>query len=229
MRHIPLKRISILLVALLALVVAACTSEEAASPSATTEPTESAAPSEEPTIEPDESEDASASADPGGSLGAIPSFGLGDMVCQDDNELANVLPESVGGQPLQVLCMSGDLFAGAGGADPAFQEFLDSVDAEASDMSVAFGGSLDGSTGVVAFRIEGVPEDELEEQFLNANEAQGEIADVQQQNIGGKDVWSATSTDPSTPGTAFIYVKDDTVYFLTGTNEQAAEILGALP
>ena len=90
--------------------------------------------------------------------------------------------------------------------------------------------SADGSVGVFAIRVAGVEEDALEQNFLAANESQGDIANVEQQTIAGKDVWTAESNDPEMPGgTAYIYVKDDTVYFLTGTEEQAAEILAALP
>ena len=192
-------------------------SADAASPS----------PTEEATPEP-ASEEPVASEDPGATTGAIPSFGLGDLTC-DNSPLADVLPDTIGGQQIQTVCMEGDQFVQAGSADPAFQEFLDSVDAEASDISVAFGGSLDGSVGVVAFRVAGVAEDDLEENFLAANEAQGEIANVEQTNIGGKDVWTAASTDPSAPGSAYIYVNDDVVFFLTGDEAQATEVLEALP
>ncbi|MGH2444900.1 MAG: hypothetical protein ACRDGD_02495 [Candidatus Limnocylindria bacterium] len=220
-----MKRTSILLVTLLMLVIAACSSDAGTSPSpSAAEPTPAAEPSDEPTTAPEESEEAVASDDPLGSGFAIPSFDL-----NGDPELADRFPDTIGGQPIQVLSMGGEAFAGAGDSDPAFDAFLDSVDAEYSDVSVAFGGSADGTVGIFAFRIQGVPEDQLEQEFLSANEAQGEIANVQQETIAGKDVWSASSTDASLPGSAYIYVKDDTVYFLTGTSDQAAEILGALP
>ena len=42
-------------------------------------------------------------------------------------------------------------------------------------------------------------------------------------------MWTAQNPTDEAAGTAFIYVKDDTVYFLTGTEEQATEIFSALP
>ena len=212
-------RISILLIALLALVASACSSGEqssSAAPSESTAVVESTEPTEAESSEPEES----------GSAVAIPSF---DM--NGDPELAGRFPDTVGGQALQVQSFRGDVFMAGGGSDPSFQAFLDSVDAELEDVSVAFGGSMTGETAlsVGAFRVVGVAEDRLEEEFLNASEEAGDVSGITEQSVGGKDVWTASSPSSEAPGSMFIYVKDDTVYFLTGTEEQAAEILAALP
>ena len=208
-----MKRITILLVALLALVVSACASEQA-SPSVQPTP----AVTEEPTPEPPE---ASASAD--ASIGAFPSFDL-----NGDPELAARFPDTVGGQPLEVPSMRGDPFMSLGGSDPAFQEFLDSVGAELSDVSVAFGGSQSG-VSVGAFRILGASEDDLEREFIAASEDAGDITDMEQASVGGKDVWVATDPSGATGSSAYLYTKDDTLYFLTGSEAEVAEILEALP
>ena len=212
-------RISILLIALLALVASACSSGEQSSsvaPSESTAVVESTEPTEAESSEPEES----------GSAVAIPSF---DM--NGDPELAGRFPDTVGGQALQVQSFRGDVFMAGGGSDPSFQAFLDSVDAELEDVSVAFGGSMTGETAlsVGAFRVVGVAEDRLEEEFLNASEEAGDVSGITEQSVGGKDVWTASDPSGEAPGSMFIYVKDDTVYFLTGTEEQAAEILAALP
>ncbi len=218
-----MKRISFLLVALLALVVTACAGEEAAS----------AAPSEadatvQPTPEPEPSEAATAS-EPAGSGLAIPSFDL-----DGDPELADRFPDEVGGQPLTVQSMRGDQMAGLGGADPTFEEFLDSIDAELSDVSVAFGGIFDPADpenvfSVGAFRILGATEDDLEREFLAASEDTGEFSGLEEGSVGGKDV--LTGLDPSGESQlhVYLYTKDDTLYFLTGSEEQATEVLEALP
>jgi hypothetical protein len=222
MRHLPLKRISILLV-LLVLGIAACASPgasetEAAEASSTPEAT--AEPTEEPTEEPSASADA--------TTGAIPSF---DM--NGDPELAARFPDTVGGQPLQVLSFRGDTFMQSGGSDPQFEAFLDSVGAELSDVSVAFGGSqgTDPSDilSVGAFRILGAAEDDLEREFIAASEEAGDVSGFEQTNIGGKDVWSGTDPSGTTEMSVYLYTKDDTLYFLTGTEAQVAEILAALP
>ncbi len=210
-----MNRISILLVMLLALVVSACASSEA-SPSAS-EPlaTESAAPTE-PSVEPSE--------DAGESLGAIPSFDV-----NGDPGLAARFPDTVGGEEIQVVSFRGDIMMSGGEIDPSFQDFLDATGADLEDVSVAFGGTMDGSLNMAAFRVLGVSEDVLEQEFLSASEDAGDIEGAEKASVGGKDVWVAADATGETEASIYLYVKDDTVYFLTGTAEQAAEILSALP
>ena len=214
-----MKRISILLVLAMAFVIAACASEEAASDA----PSEPAA-TVEPTPEPVESTEASA--EPDGSALALPSFDL-----NGDPDLAARFPDTVGGQPLQITSMRGDQMEALGGSDPTFQEFLDSVGAELSDVSFAFGGVMSGSDvfSVGAFRVLGASQDDLEREFVAASEDAGDISGLEDASVGGKDV--LTGVDPSGDTTVrfYLYTKDDTLYFLTGSEEQATEVLEALP
>lgn len=216
-----MKRIPILLIAVLALILAACGDQAGASPSAT------AVPTEEPTPEPSSAEP-SPSDDADATFGALPSFDLAG-----DPELAARFPGTVGGVPLEVQSVRGDAFAQFGGADPAFEAFLDSIDAELSDVSVAFGGgaSADGTSflSVGAFRVLGASEDDLEREFLAASEAEGDFAGAEQTTIAGKEVWSAADPSGQTDARVVIYTKDDTLYFVTGTEDQITEILEALP
>jgi hypothetical protein len=200
-----LKRITILLVLLVLVAGCAGQSGATATPSPTPEPT--------PTEEPE------------GSEAAIQSFDL-----NGDPELAARFPDTVGGEPLTVQSFRGDVFM-TGSPDPSFEAFLDSVGAELEDVSVAFGGLTSGDSvlSVGAFRVAGADEDELETEFLAATEAEGDIGGTERRSLGGKDVWTATDPTGEAAGSMFIYVKDDTVYFLTGSEEQAAEILAALP
>ena len=216
-----MKRISILLIALLAFVVAACSSGEA-SPSATS--SEPAA-TEEATPEPTESESEEPSGAPESAV-AIPSFDT-----DADPELAARFPDTVGGEPLEIQSFGGDLFAAGAGSDPTFDAFLDSVGADLDDVTVAFGGSASAGAAlsVGAFRIEGANEDDLEREFIAASEEAGDVSDLSQASVGGKDVWTAADPSGETGTSVCLYTKDDTVYFLTGTEEQVSEILAALP
>jgi hypothetical protein len=212
------KRISILLVVLTALFVTACASEEGAS-DAISEPPPTVEPTPEPTEEPE----------PSGSSFALPSLGF-----DGDPELASRFPDTVGGIALEVQSISGDAFASLGGSDPTFQTFLDSIGAELSDVSVAFGGAADPSDptsvlSVGAFRVLGAAEDDLEREFVAASEQAGDVTGLEPASIAGKDVLTATDPTGETDLRVFIYTKDDTLYFLTGTEDQAAEILGVLP
>jgi hypothetical protein len=211
-----LKRISILLIAVLALIVSACANDQAGSSASPSEPVAT----EEPTSEPSESEAAEE------TVGAFPSFDL-----NGDPELAARFPDTVGGEPLQVQSMRGDTFMSMGGSDPSFDAFLDSVGAELSDVSVAFGGAASGESvlSVGAFRVLGASEDDLEREFIAASEESGDVSGLTQTSVGGKDVWTATDASGDSGTSVFIYTKDDTLYFLTGTEEQVAEILAALP
>ena len=208
-----MKRISILLALLLTLVVAACSSEEATTPSpATPEPTPAATP--EPTGD-----------DTAGSPGALPSFDL-----DGDPELAGRFPATVGGEPLQLQSLAGDAFAAAG-PYPVFDDFLEAIGAEATDVSVAFGGALIGEETLTAgaFRVRGASEDDLEREFIAASEEAGEVPDLSQETIGGKDVWTAVDESGETALQVFVYTSGDTLYFLTGSLEHATELLEALP
>lgn len=212
-----MKRMTIVL-ALLLLVAAGCASETGSSAEAS-----EAAATEEATPEPTPTEEPSADE----TVGAIPSFDL-----NGDPELAARFPDTVGGEPINVQSFRGDTFMAGGGADPSFTAFLDSVGADLDDVSIAFGGAMSGESflTVAAFRVLGADEDQLETEFLAASQAEGDIEGLDQTSVGGKDVWSAVDATGAMPGAAmYIYVKDDTVYFLTGTEEQAAEILAALP
>jgi hypothetical protein len=211
-----LKRISLLLV-LLVLGIAAC-----ASPAGQSEAS-AAASTPEPTAEPTEEPSVSADA----SMGAIPSFDL-----NGDPELAGRFPDTVGGQQLQVQSFRGDTFMAMGGSDPQFEAFLDSVGAELEDVSVAFGGAGADPTSALsvgAFRILGASEDDLEREFIAASEQAGDVSSLEQTNVAGKDVWTGTDPSGQTNAAVYLYTKDDTLYFLTGTEEQVTEILEALP
>ena len=213
-----MKRISILLVLAMTFVIAACASEEATSAS----PTEAA--SIEATPEPVPS--TAASEEAGASGLALPSFDL-----SGDPELADRFPDTVGGQPLTVQSMRGDQMGALGGTDPTFQTFLDSVGAELSDVSFAFGGVTSGTDvfTVGAFRVLGASEDDLEREFIAASEEGGDVSSLEDATVGGKDVRVGADPSGDTPLQFFLYTKDDTLYFLTGSEEQAAEVLEALP
>lgn len=213
-----MKRISILLVLALTLVVAACSSEEAASVA----PSEAPA-TVEPTPEPAESAEAT---EPSGSQLALPSIDL-----NGDPELAARFPDTVGGEPLTVQSMSGASAGALIGSDPTFAAFLDSLDAEMSDVSFAFGGLMSGESvfSVGAFRIVGANQDDLEREFIAASESSGDITGLEEATVGGKDIFTAVDPSGETDASFYLYTKDDTVYFLTGTEEQAAEVLEALP
>jgi hypothetical protein len=205
------------LVALLAIIaiLAACSDESGSTASA--DATESAAPSEaaqSESAEPSESTDA--------SMGALPSFDL-----NGDPELAARFPDTVGGETLTTFSMRGDNPMFSAQSDPSFDAFLDNLGAELSDVSVAFGSTASAEPfTVAAFRVAGANQDQLEQEFVAATEASGEATGFTEVSLGGKTVLSA---EEATMGTILIYAKDDTIYWMSGTTEQAEEVLAVLP
>jgi hypothetical protein len=202
-----LKRISILLAVLVALVASACASGDAATPSPAT-------PSPTPTAIPEPTEG-----------GALPSIDF-----DGDPELAGRFPATVAGEPLQLQSLSGDAFAAAD-PDPLFDDFLGAVGAEASDVSVAFGGVLIGDETLTAgaFRVRGAAEEDLEREFIAASEEAGDVPELAAQTVGGKDVWTAVDESGEAPVQVFVYTNGDTLYFITGSLEHATELLEGLP
>ena len=202
---------------LLALAVAACASDDAATPpSATPEST----PTSTPTPTPDHAEHGSSE-----SPGPLPSINL-----DGDPELAGRFPDTVAGAPLQLQSLGGDAFAAAG-PDPVFEDFLTAVGAEATDVSVAFGGAQIGRETLTAgaFRVRGASADELEREFIATSEEAGEVPELSEEEIGGKMVWTALDESGDAAGQVYVYTHDDTLYFMTGSAEYIAEILEALP
>jgi hypothetical protein len=225
-----LKRISILLVLLLAFVVAACSSEQA-EPSATAsaEATEEATP--EPTATPTESEE---SEDPSESETAGLPSGMPNM--NADPELEDRLPDSIGGESLQVFSFGGEWIEmmGGQGQDPSFQTILDSLGADASDITMAIAAPMsageDNFVSITAFRVRGASEDELRDEFMASAEDAGDVAGFSEESIGGKEVLMAADPTGELGGASFyLYSQDDTIYWMTGSQEQVTEMLEALP
>lgn len=202
-----MKRISILFALLLALVASACASGEATTPSpATPLPTPSA------------------------TAEATPDAALPSLDFDGDPELAGRFPDTVAGEPLQIQSLDGDAFA-ATDPDPVFDGFLEAVGAEATDLSVAFGGALIGDRTLTAgaFRVRGAAEEDLEREFIATSQDAGDAPPMGQQTIGGKEVWTAVDERGATPIQIFVYADGDTLYFITGSLEHATELLEALP
>jgi hypothetical protein len=200
-----------MLLALLVLVVAGCAAGEGASsePSATVEATPEPTPeeSEEPTDEPE----------------ASLSEGAGD--------LADVLPDEVGGLQVEYQHTSGQDVIGAEGVNPEAQAFFDRIGADPSDLSSAFGFAFDQENGtgvsIVAFRVDGADEGTLRTEFLATMAESGDVVG-EEQTVAGKTV-QAFGADPASPD-GYVYVKDDTVFIIGGEPASIVEeALAALP
>lgn len=199
-----MKRITILL-ALLLLVAAGCASDtgssaEASEAAATEEPTPEPTPTDEP------SEDAG---DPSLAPGA--------------GDLADLLPEEVGGLTLEYAHSSGAQVFDSTGTTPEAIEFLDRVGATPDNVSSAFGFSFDPEAqegvSIVAFRVEGADEGQLRDGFLSVFEEEGSTVG-EETTLGGKTVRQIGDAEATT---GYLYVHDDVVYLVSGEPVGLAE------
>ena len=186
-------RISILLIALLALVASACSSDQGGS---------SASPTRHRGVNPRACRVRAAESEAAGeTVGAFPSF---DM--NGDPELAARFPDTVGGSRLQVQSFRGDVFMAGGGSDPSFTRSSTRSAPSSTTSRSPSAGRWQPRTplSVGAFRILGASEDDLEREFIAASEESGDVTGLEQTSVGGKDVWSAA--DPTGTGTSVVHL-----------------------
>ena len=147
-------------------------------------------------------------------------------------ELEGTLPTSAGGLTFFSFSMSGPDFV-SGDVDQQFLDFLDRLDADIDQVSVAFaiGSNGDGSqTGsVFAFQVEGAVAEDLVDEFKASAEQGGEPLTWHDATIGGKQVQEA---DPNAdfPTPIVLYATGDVLYFASSTDSSALEdIVRQLP
>ena len=207
-----MKRFSLLIIVLLALFVAACSSETSSSGEES-----QAVATEEPTPEPTPSEAAATD-------GGVPSLepGAGD--------LTGLLPTELGDLTITYPSASGEEVIGAEGITPEAQAFFDRIGATPSDLSSAFGSGFDVEAGqfisILAFRVAGADEGTLRDEFIATMESEGDIVG-EDATVGGKEVRTFGSEGEQS---GYLYVKDDVVYVIGGEPVSLAEeALAALP
>ena len=136
---------------------------------------------------------------------AIPSFG-------SDDELEALLPETIGGNVVVKVSMTGQgIMSLPGGA--AIEDQLDDLGATADDVSVAVGTAA-GATGAVvvfAYRIEGVSAEQVF-QGLEAAMQAGQGGEVTKTTVAGRSVTQVTSAGETT----YIYLASDVVFIVGG-------------
>jgi hypothetical protein len=198
------KRISILLVALLALVVTSCASQQASTPASEAAATPTAEPTPEPTEEP--SEAATPGEDPGGSTGGT----LEDALPDELNGLARTDVPGMEAFLAPMLAQQG-------------------VDASDVEFVISTYGEGDNSITVNAFRIPGIPEASMEALARAMSGVQGESGvTAEPVTVGGKSVLQMTGADVD--GAAYLYFADGSVFTIVGPSTELAEqLLSELP
>ena len=167
----------------------------------------------------------SPSVEPSGSDQAIPSF-VGDP------ELEATLPISAGGVTFIRVSMSGPDFI-EGDPSPRFLDFIDALDADIEDVSVAvaIGGNLEGdkTASVLAFRVQGADSAELVDVFKETADAEADPLVWHPETIAGKDVEVADPNEDF-PTPIALYPTGEVMYFVSSSDEAVLEaVLAKLP
>lgn len=162
----------------------------------------------------------------GGSIGPLPSF-VGNP------ELEATLPEKAGDITFfQSFSMSGQDFLAEG--DLAnFEQFIETLDADIEDVSVAvaIGANTDvtDTATILAFQVTGAETAELVGAFKSGAEKGGEPLVWHAETVGGKSVEVAEPNDDF-PTPIGLYATGDVLYFVSSTDPNAfEEIISALP
>jgi hypothetical protein len=197
------KRISILMVALLALVVAACAGQQAASPSAAEpEPVVTAEPTPEPASEaPDPTDD-------NGPSG-------------DGTALADLIPDELNGVPRTDIPGMDAMIASALAAQ--------GMDASGAEFVLATYGEGANTVTINAFRVPDLDQPSLEmlARAMSGVQSDGSVA-AETVTVGGKTVLRMTGTGAD--GAAYLYFTNDAVFTVVGPSEDLAEqLLAELP
>jgi hypothetical protein len=198
-----LKRISILLIALLALVVTACAGDQASSATPTSEPT----PTEEATPEPTEAPE---SESPEASQDAGSGTGLEDLLPDELNGMARTEIPGLEAMLAPMLAQSG-------------------VDAADAEFIFASYGEGEAAVQVQAFRIPGMSELQLETLArAMSGSLEGGDATAETVDVGGKTVLQITG--PQVPGGAYIYFTDGAMFTVVSPSaDLAGQLLAELP
>ena len=198
----PLKRISILLIALLALVVSACAGDQGSSAPAS-EPTATEEPTPEPTEAP-ESDDPGSSEDAGGGTA------LNDLLPDELSGMARISMPELEAMIAPMLAQSG-------------------VDAAEAEFTFASYGEGEDAVQVQAFRIPGMSELQLQTLArAMSGGLEGGGAAAETVDVGGKTVLQITG--PQVPGGAYIYFADGAMFTVVSPSaDVAAQLLAELP
>jgi hypothetical protein len=213
MRH---PTITLGLITIVAIVVAACSSTATPSASTAVLQSASAAPSAS-SPSPSGSPSALPSAEASAS-GAIPSF----VLPSTDKALEALIPDEMCGQKVQKLSLSGSAFEQA---NPEFVRLLAALGKTTADVSMAAGGIQSGSKcSAGIFEVKGADPAQFKQDFLDAAAKNGDH--YTEKSLGGKTVLS----DPTSKNVQYGYFKGDALIFVSADSDSdAATVIAALP
>ena len=157
--------------------------------------------------------------------GVQPSFTEGAVA-----DLEALIPDTVGEITMQKTSTKGDEFIASSDSDPAVAKFIEDLGVSPGDISLAigFGFTADASSslGMFVFRAEGADTNRLISAFKEANDADRESPLTwSSASIGGKTVETAVADDT----TFYLYAKNDVLFYISGDQDSAEEVISGLP
>ena len=167
-----------------------------------------------------------ATAAPGAS--AVPGFSFVlPSGFNADQDLEALIPDDIGGQPVQKLSMAGTSFLGTGeDSSKEMLALLTQLGKTPSDLSVAFG-SPGSDAVIIAFRIKGVNANDALNALvtLSQNPDMGEMTDV---TVAGKSAKKLVSAEE---GDTYLYFSGDVIFTIAGDISEPVlnEIFSKLP
>lgn len=135
---------------------------------------------------------------------ALPSFST-------DPDLEAMLPDQLGGATVRKQSVTGATFLATGMAGvAALRQLLEDLGKSPDDLSVGFGTTT--AVTIIAYRIDGIPAEELFAGFEEAL-ASAPSATLTDQTVGGRNVKVVTSPTETT----YVYFGGDVVFIIGGT------------
>lgn len=142
-------------------------------------------------------------------------------------ELEELIPDEIGGIPIEKQSQRGDEFIASQEADELTREFLTAIEVEPDDVTVAVGFGLDqeagDGVGIFVFRAEGADPEALVREFKAVSDTErDEPLEWETVTVGGKEV--ERTEDPLQGGqVVHLYSRDDTLFLVTATSDELAE------
>jgi hypothetical protein len=157
---------------------------------------------------------------------SVPTF-------HQDPELEALFPDSVGGQPLEVQSVTGDMVSSIMSNPQTLQQlndFLASIGKSLADVSVGVGFFTGPPAGsIIAVRIRGTDMASIAPQILPIITAQ--MTDPQQTavQVGGKNVTKVNSAGAPDEQAQYLYPRGDVLWTVSTVEPALTEVFGALP
>jgi hypothetical protein len=145
---------------------------------------------------------------------ALPGFSFALPSFTADKDLESMFPDTIGGETVTVLSMSGGDFVALGAASKDVQTALQQLGKTPADLSVGVGSTS--TLTIYAFRIKGVPADQFLGKYLSSTAVGSSVTDA---SFGGKTVKKVTTNGQVA---AYLYLSGEMLWTVGGASPSDA-------